>query len=485
MATAQLMVGNYVIERELGRGGMGVVYVARHRVLGKPAAIKLLANPESSVDRFFNEGRAAMAIDHPGVVRVYDIGRASDGRAYIAMELLEGSSLALLLAQGPLPVRKAVDYARQIAEALSAVHAVQIVHRDLKPENVIVVAGDRVKLVDFGIAKLVGELANNVKTVSGALLGTPHYMSPEQGEGVRELDARSDLYSLGCVLYAMLTGSPPFSSTGLGALIAMHMYEPAPPLNTRCPFASPALQAVVERMLAKAPEDRFPDAQAVVEALADPRVLELESTNGAAATAAMAAVTPTFNATASEPTVRAVPVRSQRSATPPAQVAAPSAPARPRYRWLFALAAVASVAAVTAVILAGRSGSQASVDSPIDAAPVVTTVVDALVIAEAPPPDASDASPAREVVTITIAGAPASTEVRARGELFGVVPRIEVPRGTDAVILVLSRDGYRSLSVSIVPDRDREIAVKLRPRSSSVDPRESGEPTQDILTFPR
>jgi predicted Ser/Thr protein kinase len=481
------MVGNYVIERELGRGGMGVVYVARHRILGKPAAIKLLANPESSVDRFFNEGRAAMAIDHAGVVRVYDIGRASDGRAYIAMELLDGSSLAVLLARGPLPVRKAVDYARQIAEALSAVHAVQIVHRDLKPENVIVIAGDRVKLVDFGIAKLVGEFANNVKTVSGALLGTPHYMSPEQGEGVRELDARSDLYSLGCLLYAMLTGAPPFQSTGLGALIAMHMYEPPPPLGTRCPFASPALQAVVERLLAKSPEDRYPDAKAVIEALADPRVLELASTNGAAATAAMAAVTPTHGTAASE-TARTLPAdrREDRPSSPPALAPVP-APVQSTWRWWFVLAALASVVAAVVVIIVLRGSRDpqpsvvAPVDAAIDAATIVTTIIDAPVVADMPSPDAAH----RGVVTITIAEAPPSTEVRVRGELFGVVPRIEVPRGTDEVILVLSRDGYRSLSVSVVPDRDRRIVAKLKPRSSKVDTRESGEPTQDILTFPR
>ena len=317
VATTQFLVGNYVIERELGRGGMGVVYAAHHRVLGKPAAIKLLANPDSNVERFFNEGRAAMAIEHEGVVRVYDIGRASDGRAYIAMELLDGNSLSVMLSRGPLPVRTAVNYARQIAEALSAVHAVDIVHRDLKPENVIVVAGDRVKLVDFGIAKLVGDLANNVKTVSGALLGTPHYMSPEQGEGVRELDARSDLYSLGCVLYAMLTGAPPFSSTGIGALIAMHLYDPVPPLRARCPAASPALEAVVERLLAKAPEDRYGDASSVAHALSDPAVLELRATGAAAATAAMPAVGSVHERTTQNITPRTTPDRITRRSAPP------------------------------------------------------------------------------------------------------------------------------------------------------------------------
>jgi predicted Ser/Thr protein kinase len=532
VATTQVMVGNYVIERELGRGGMGVVYAARHRVLGKPAAIKVLANPDqSNVERFFNEGRAAMAIEHEGVVRVYDIGRASDGRAYIAMELLDGSALSVLLARGPLPVRTAVGYALQIARALAAVHAVDIVHRDLKPENVIVVAGEHVKLVDFGIAKLVGELANNVKTVSGALLGTPHYMSPEQGEGVRELDARSDLYSLGCVLFAMLTGTPPFSSTGLGALIAMHMYEPVPPLASRCPSVSTALEELVERLLAKSPDDRFPTATAVAEALSDPAVLELRPTN-AAATAPMPVAVPTSDEElVDRPKSQDIAARRKaRSGAPPGVersatadtvtadvvtadtvtadtaiddanrlIAGTGRPIGDADKPIVRAAAVQrrkrSTIAIVATLLAVIGGGIAIVAvarGRDDAQPAVrdaavALVVDATMLDAAPEivrPVATDAS-VPDVVTLTIVGAPSSTEVRVRGALVGVVPRIEVPRGTQEVILVFTRDGYRSLSVPVVPDRDQKVSAKLQPRSSGAGNPDNGEPTQDILTFPR
>jgi eukaryotic-like serine/threonine-protein kinase len=464
----QIMVGNYVIERELGRGGMGVVYAAHHRVLGKRAAIKVLADPAQDVERFFNEGRAAMAIEHAGVVRVFDVGRASDGRAYIAMELLDGESLAARLSRGPLPVRVALGYARQIAEALAAVHAVQIVHRDLKPENVIVVADERVKLVDFGVAKLVGQLAGGVKTISGALIGTPNYMSPEQCEGVRELDARSDLYSLGCVLYAMLTGAPPFSSTGVGALIAMHLYDPVPPLRARCPLAPAALQAVIERMLAKAPEDRYGDARAVVEALSDPTLSELAETGDAAATAAeLPAMTPSVIARVETPQIN---VSLPSVATPPP-------PTRSR-RWLVAAVATLAVAAlVTVPIVASTRGDDRVVIAPPPPVDAMRLPIDA------PPPDAQVL--AAQTVTITITGAPESTEVRVRGTLYGVVPRIEVPRGGQELLLVLTRDGYLSLALPVTPDRDRTLVAKLKPRAQTSRPVPSGEPTQDIPSDPR
>ncbi|MEO8701241.1 MAG: serine/threonine-protein kinase [Kofleriaceae bacterium] len=472
MAATQVMVGNYVIERELGRGGMGVVYAAHHRVLGRRAAIKLLADPAQDVERFFNEGRAAMAIEHPGVVRVYDVGRANDGRAYIAMELLDGDSLAQRLKRsGVVPVRSAVNYARQIAEALSAVHAVQIVHRDLKPENVIVVEGDRVKLVDFGVAKLVGQLAGGVKTISGALIGTPNYMSPEQCEGVRELDARSDLYSLGCVLYAMLTGAPPFSSTGVGALIAMHLYEPVPPLRTKCPSAAPELEALVNRLLAKAPEDRYADARAVVDALSDPALVELASTQDAAATAALPVMTTTV----------ADRLAPQPAETPPPHVSLPmiattQRPPRAR-RWLVPALAACAAAATIVVFAWTREPAHEPVIAQQPPAP------DAAVVVPVVQPDAP--SPEPEMVTITLEGAPPNTEVLVHGKLYGVAPQVELPRGTRPMTIVLSRDGYRSRSLPVTPDRDQRIQAKLIARRTAkpVTP-DTGEPTQNMLDFP-
>ena len=469
-----MVVGNYLIDREIGRGGMGVVYAATHRVLGKRAAIKVLANPDQDVERFFNEGRAAMSIEHPNVVRVFDVGRASDGRAYIAMELLEGESLASRLRRGPLPVRVAVGLAQQIAEALVAVHAVEIIHRDLKPENVIVI-GDRIKLVDFGVAKLTGQLAGPVRTISGALVGTPIYMSPEQCEGIRELDARSDLYSLGCVLYAMLAGLPPFTSSGTGALISMHMFKEPPLLRTACPTASAALAAVVARLLAKSPADRFQNAREVARALADPAMIELSDTASADATADSIPIAP--SADAPQNVVVTDPGTTAHRDAPPAN------PAKSRRVVLRAIAiAVAAIAiGVPIAVVATSSGAEPSVQTSDAALVAPVAVVDAADSAPVDAPIAPVVDEVADTVTITLVNAPPSTEAHIGGKPFGVGPRIVIPRGDREVILVLSRDGYRSRSIPITPNADRSIDAKLESRRR---PPDGDQPTNEMLELP-
>lgn len=285
---ARGIIGNYLVERELGRGGMGIVYAAKHRVLGRPAAIKLLlassADDRGRVERFFNEARAAMAIDHPGVVKIFDVGISAEDRPYIAMELLDGVSLASLLGAGGLPIRQAVDYACQIASALAAAHDAGVIHRDLKPENIIITRDrSRAIVVDFGIAKLANQAT--VRTATGALVGTPLYMSPEQCEGLRELDARSDLYAFGCVIFAMVTGRPPFFEGGTGGLIGMHLHVAPPSLRSRCPQASEALERVVSVLLAKSPDARFRTARATLAALSAPEVRNMAAAPGVPATA--------------------------------------------------------------------------------------------------------------------------------------------------------------------------------------------------------
>jgi serine/threonine protein kinase len=276
-------VGNYVLERELGRGGMGAVYAGVHKLVGRRAAIKVLlpdlSRKQDLVERFFNEARAAGRIKHPSIVDIYDFGYAADGSAYIVMELLEGETLAARLkARGPMSIPAATALARQVANALGAAHAQGIVHRDLKPDNVFLVkdpevaGGERVKLLDFGIAKLASDTAGVSATVTGAILGTPHYMSPEQCEGSRVVDARTDLYSLGCMLFQMLTGQLPFDSPGIGGLIGMHLHVPPPLLRTRLPSASEELEAVIARLLAKPLDERFQSAEAVANALGSPAV---------------------------------------------------------------------------------------------------------------------------------------------------------------------------------------------------------------------
>jgi serine/threonine-protein kinase len=268
------VLGGYRIVRELSSGGQGTVYRAEHEVLERPAAIKLL-RPELSenrelVLRFFNEAKAATAIRHPGIIEVYDVGSTPDGIAYLVMELLEGEPLSKRIERGPLPEGDAVQIARGIASALAAAHAKAIVHRDLKPDNVFLVPepalplGVRPKLLDFGVAKLGDHLSKELRhTVTGALMGTPLYMAPEQARAAGHIDHRADLYSLGCILYEMLAGHPPFVAQGAGEIIALHLFGDVEP-----PPASPQLRAVVMRLLAKEPDQRFASAAEVAEALA-------------------------------------------------------------------------------------------------------------------------------------------------------------------------------------------------------------------------
>jgi serine/threonine protein kinase len=256
-------LANYRIVQLLGEGGMGVVYLAEHELLRRPAAIKMLhaelsRSPEL-VQRFMAEARATAAIKHPGIVEVLDCGVHESGKAYIVMELLEGSSLGRVLHQrGVMEPAEIAVVGQQIAAAVGAAHEHGLVHRDLKPENVFLVGGriDQVKVLDFGIAKLMGDTPGSPRTRTGTVLGTPAYMSPEQCRGTGEVDHRSDLYSLGCVLYEMACGRLPFAYLGTGELMAAHLKEPPPPPRSWNAAVPPALEALVMRLLSKAPGDR-------------------------------------------------------------------------------------------------------------------------------------------------------------------------------------------------------------------------------------
>ncbi|ACY13497.1 bifunctional serine/threonine-protein kinase/formylglycine-generating enzyme family protein [Haliangium ochraceum] len=272
----------YRVVEELGAGGMGMVYIAKHELIGKQAAVKVLL-PEYSRDpsvvrRFFNEARAATQIQHPGIVEVFDFGYHDDGSAFIVMELLRGEPLSERLERmGRLPTGMAQRFVLQIAGALGAAHAAGIVHRDLKPDNIFVVhdpdvtGSERAKVLDFGIAKLAGEMsAEELKTRTGMVVGTPRYMAPEQCRGAREVDHRADLYALGCIFYEMLCGRPPFQEKGIGDLFAAHMFQPPAPPSSIDPEIPPDLEAALLSLLAKEPEQRFPSAAALSKALERP-----------------------------------------------------------------------------------------------------------------------------------------------------------------------------------------------------------------------
>ncbi|MEO8900085.1 MAG: serine/threonine-protein kinase [Polyangiaceae bacterium] len=253
----------YEVLSVVGEGGMGVVYEIRHRALGKRFALKALrkglATDGEIAARFIQEARTAASVSHPGLVEITDFGALPTGQPFFVMELLEGQSLASLIRSGgPIPSGRAVDIIRQVAEALGAVHERSIIHRDLKPDNIHIspVEGgrDRVTIVDFGLARVIG--ASRL-TRAGVAFGTPHYMSPEQAMG-EATDHRTDVYSLGVVMYEMFTGNVPFEADSYMGVLTKHMYmAPVPPSQLAGTAQLGALEAILLRCLEKKPERRY------------------------------------------------------------------------------------------------------------------------------------------------------------------------------------------------------------------------------------
>jgi tRNA A-37 threonylcarbamoyl transferase component Bud32 len=262
--------GRYQLGSLLGAGGMARVYVATDRVLERQVAVKVLSPPDAQdplfVERFRREARAAARLSHPNIVAVFDSGSDAD-QPYLVMEYVPGESLAQLLhRQGRLAPGRAVELAIQVCAALAAAHAQGLVHRDIKPANVLVGEDGQVKVTDFGIVKAS---AATTLTGTGTVLGTAAYLSPEQAQG-HPVDARSDLYGLGCVLYELLCGSPPFGSGADRSPVAVatrHVREPPEPPSMRNPQVNPALEAVVLTALAKDPAQRYQSATDMQEAL--------------------------------------------------------------------------------------------------------------------------------------------------------------------------------------------------------------------------
>jgi serine/threonine-protein kinase len=267
--------GRYTVTAVLGRGGMGVVYAAIQHPVNRKVALKLihrdLAGERHIIDRFAQEMHLTAAIEHPHTVRLYDVGDL-DGQPFITTEFLEGRTLRDELARvGRMPPARTIAIALQIARALRGAQAHNVVHRDLKPENIMLLdrygERDYVKVLDFGIARSLHRTEADFRTGTGAILGTPAYMSPEQCEG-KPVDARSDLYALGLIIYELCTGAPPFPPTqSIPQMLLAHVTQTPPDLATRAPDAPPDLVRLVMSMLAKDPAARPANADAVIAAL--------------------------------------------------------------------------------------------------------------------------------------------------------------------------------------------------------------------------
>jgi serine/threonine protein kinase len=259
------VLSSYEVQRKLGSGGMGVVYQARDLRLQQTVALKFLPTSLSGdrelTQRFLQEAKAAATLDHPNVGSIHGVEEAPDGRLFIVMPYYDGATLKARLSQGALPIAQALDYARQTAAGLAHAHAAGIVHRDVKPANLAVTAQGVVKILDFGIAKV----ADTKLTRTGLVLGTLSYMSPEQASA-EPLDQRTDLWSLGVVLYEMLAGVPPFAGPLAKLFYAIQDTEPVP-VPSRRPEVPAELAAIVHRLLEEAPDRRFSDAASVLAAL--------------------------------------------------------------------------------------------------------------------------------------------------------------------------------------------------------------------------
>ena len=275
----QTLAGKYLIEKLIKRGGMGAIYQGKHVLMDKTVAIKVL-RPALAVDddvvaRFSREAKAASRISHPHAVSVTDFGESENGIVFLVMEYLEGRTLKeIIRSEGAMPLTRVVEIIRQVTGALDAAHGQGVVHRDLKSDNIMVSqtnGGDWAKVLDFGIAKI--QQPASVKdadlTAPNLVIGTPQYMSPEQCSQTHPLDARSDIYSLGVIIYEMLAGRVPFTGESATIIMMKHVQDPPPSVLATRPDLPPAVDAVIARALAKVPADRFQTAGELFAALSN------------------------------------------------------------------------------------------------------------------------------------------------------------------------------------------------------------------------
>jgi len=455
--------GNYQALSLLGEGGMGAVYLAEHPGIGRRVAIKVLrsemGHDPQLLTRFLNEARAANAIRHPNIIEVLDSGTTARGASYLVMELLEGESLSARIKRlSRLDERSAIEIAMQTASGLGAAHAKGIIHRDLKPDNLFVIpeesdaSRERVKILDFGIAKLHVPSGDSLKTRTGTLMGTPIYMSPEQCLGTKEVDHRSDVYSLGIILYEMLTGRPPFLSEGFGELLTMHLHEQPPPLRSLAPQVGAAIESAIMRMLAKKPEDRFQSmadvraALAIAGGLPHPVVPEhkLGSTDQFGVRATLAAHEYDSKPKTVAPT----------TLTPGGFASVPAPTERIQRKPWAAMAVVLGIVAIAVTVMALRKGPEPATTMAPRPTPVTQPTT--------PPPVEKPKSP--EVVRLRLDSRPGGARiVRVADEVvLGTTPEtIELRPSSELLKLRFEKDGFATVAKEVALTADSSLAVEM------------------------
>lgn len=513
--------GRYVVQSVLGEGGMGVVYRCRRRVFEKTVAVKILrsdmAKSSEATERFMTEAKAASAIGNDHIVDVFDFGELPDGSTYFAMEYLEGPTVADLIETGELVgSRRVLSIGRQLAEGLLAAHRGGIVHRDLKPDNIFVIdreGREFVKIVDFGIAKVAG--LGNKLTRAGAIFGTPHYMSPEQARG-KPVDHRTDVYSLGIILYEMIAGQPPFDADNPLSILSMHLHDPPLPPSALDdpPEVPPGLERVILKCLAKTPTDRFESMKELGDALAaiergdsvDEIVVPISVVPPRESPVPLSQLQPNLDAQPESqvPAAPALPsfevpvdpaparvslpeagpssARSDRlsrlelaveSALEDAKVAEEWQAAQARARWPYLLLGVVVLgAAGVAFALLGPGRSVAMLGEPVQAARPL--------IAKEHPGLGAATTAQKKTIPVALVLSPIDARVfRGSADLGRMPVTVDVPVGETLVVYV-RRDGYYPRKVTLDGSKSRQ-QVRLAPilGGRAPAPDETGSETEE------
>ncbi|MBW2276084.1 MAG: serine/threonine protein kinase [Deltaproteobacteria bacterium] len=463
----EVLDGKYRLTTLLGKGGMGSVYRGQHVVIGKLVAVKFLhaefAGSEEVVKRFYREAQAAAAIGHDGIIDVMDVGIAPTGEPYLVMEFLEGESLAdLLIRAGPLDASAAVGIFEPALQALQAAHAKNIVHRDLKPENIFLQhregAPPRVKLIDFGISKITAGPGGEKLTQTGSVMGTPAYMSPEQARGSTELDHRADIYSMGVILYEMLTGRLPFEGENFTEIIiSILTEEPIPPREAHAEFP-PDAEEVLLRSLIKDPAGRYGTALEFAEALKglsgyETREAQLTSLAASAKHTSFASgsLGPTTDGADGESVAADVMAQVSGGAATPTGWAGTQVPQKKSGRGK----GVVVIVVIAAVIsIGGIGGLLWMLTMRGQAAPVAPIAPPGVPIAQ--PPSHPKA------VTITVNGAPDGARLYFDGVLITINP-FNVKYGEAGLPLKVEAEGHLPFERSVIPSSDQLVPVKLEP----------------------
>ena len=436
----QTISERYTILDEIGRGGMSIVYRARHELLKKTVAVKVLkqslATDKISLSRFHREAMAAASLGDQHIVDITDYGFTSSREAFIVMEHLDGAGLREVLKQeGPLEGGRCVAITRQILKALSAAHDQGIIHRDLKCDNVFLVQREGrefVKLLDFGISKIKKTEGSEDTglTATGVVMGTPQYIAPEQAHGVEDVDHRVDLYSLGVILYEMCTGRLPFTGNSAIDILMKHIQQdPIPPRQSRPDLGISAdLERVILKAMEKEPNDRYESAVTMLEDLPDPRELPGGYTSGA---------------------LRSVPLPSGRGTL----------------GLLFALGAIVLLAGGALMLALHAGGPSLDPDGGVapDLAPLRPDSAPPAKVAARPDAARPNVAPASATVTIELNVTPPHARLYRDGKLVGPANGKQVlPRGAGEVTFeVRAAGGFRRQAIKVVPDKDTVRAVKL------------------------